>query len=75
VRVVKGQASSQQTDSPRQELRRDKLINKDFRTITRDDIAHESIDLVLVLDFPEPRIREDEGGRVYEQLMQASSLN
>jgi len=31
-------------------------------------------DLVLVLNFPESRIREDEGSRVYEQL-QAYSLN
>jgi ParB-like chromosome segregation protein Spo0J len=65
--------SKLQTDGPAQELRRDnlRLINKDFRTISHDDIPDESVDLVLVLDFPEPRIREDEGFRVYAQLMQA----
>jgi len=63
--------SKLQTDSPA--LRRDnlRLINKDFRTISHDEIPDESVDLVLVLDFPEPRIREDEGFRVYAQLMQA----
>ena len=63
-----------QTNSPMQELRRDnlKLINRDFRTISREDIHDGSVDLVLVLDFPEPRITEDQGFRIYEQLMKAS---
>lgn len=52
-----------------------KLINKDFRTITKEDIPDGSVDLVLVLDFPEPRIREDEGGRQYQQLMNASKAD
>jgi transposase-like protein len=65
---LKSKLSSQQqqqtTDSHAQ-LRRDnlKLINKEFRTITTEDIPDGSADLVLVLDFPEPRIREDEGGQ------------
>jgi hypothetical protein len=56
-------------------LRRDnlKLIDKDFRTIISADIPDESVDLVLVLDFPEPRIREDENGRQYLQLMEQST--
>jgi hypothetical protein len=60
-RPTEGQAQQQQ------EVRRDnlKLINKDFRTVTRDEIPDGSADLVLVLDFPEPRIREDEGGRQF----------
>jgi hypothetical protein len=42
-----------------QETSRDnlKLINKDFRVVNRDDLPDETVDLVLVLDFPEPRIR------------------
>jgi transposase-like protein len=65
---LKSKLSSQQqqqtTDSHAQ-LRRDnlKLINKEFRTITTEDIPDGSAHLVLVLDFPEPRIREDEGGQ------------
>jgi hypothetical protein len=61
---LKDKLSSQQTENPAQ-LRRDnlKLINKDFRTITAEDIPDGSADLVLVLDFSEPRIREDEGGQ------------
>jgi hypothetical protein len=49
-RPTEGQAQQQQ------EVRRDnlKLINKDFRTVTRDEIPDGSADLVLVLDFPEP---------------------
>jgi len=52
------------------EVRRDniKLLNKDFRVVTTDDIPEGSVDLVLVLDFPEPKMREDEGGRIHEQL-------
>lgn len=52
-------------------------ITSDTTTTSKNlpiDLAAESVDLVLVLDFPEPRIREDEGGRVYEQLMHTSSL-
>jgi hypothetical protein len=50
-----------------------KLFNKDFRTMTPQDIPDKSVDLVLALDFPEPQIREDEGGRIYEQLMECAS--
>ena len=56
---LKKRLSSQQTVLDRN-FEGTSSVNKDFRTITRDDIAHESIDLVIVLDFPEPRIREDE---------------
>jgi len=49
-----------------------RLINKDFRIVNQEEIIPDSVDLVLVLDFPEPRAREDEAGRVYSQLMQAS---
>ena len=50
-----------------------KLFNKDFRTITLQEIPDKSVDLVLALDFPEPQIREDEGGRIHEQLMERAS--
>jgi hypothetical protein len=43
-------------------------FNKDFRVVTTDDIPEGSADLVLVLHFPEPKMREDEGGRIHEQL-------
>jgi hypothetical protein len=61
---LSSQEQQQTTDSHAQ-LRRDnlKLINKEFRTITTEDIPDGSADLVLVLDFPEPRIRGDEGGQ------------
>ena len=63
------------TSGGAEELRRDnlKLLNKDFRTVSRGDIPDGSVDLVMVLDFPEPRIREDEGGRQYSQLMESAS--
>jgi hypothetical protein len=47
-----------------------KLFNKDFRLITREEIPQGSVDLVLILDLPEPRLREDEGGRIHMQLME-----
>ncbi|MFZ0221642.1 MAG: ParB/RepB/Spo0J family partition protein [Candidatus Nitrosopolaris sp.] len=50
-----------------------KLFNKDFRTISLSEIPDESVDLVLVLDFPEPRIMEDEGGRLHEQIMESAA--
>jgi tRNA G46 methylase TrmB len=50
-----------------------KLFNKDFRTMTPQEIPDQSVDLVLALDFPEPQIREDEGGRIHEQLMECAS--
>ncbi|MGB6530198.1 MAG: DNA methyltransferase [Candidatus Nitrosopolaris sp.] len=50
-----------------------KLFNKDFRTMTLQEIPDQSVDLVLALDFPEPQIREDEGGRIHEQLMECAS--
>lgn len=49
------------------------LFNQDFRTLTMSDIPDNSVDLMLVLDFPEPRIREDEGGKMHEQLMECAS--
>jgi hypothetical protein len=36
------------------------LLNKDFRITTREEIPPESVDFDLVLDYPEPRVREDE---------------
>jgi len=64
---LQGQQRTEGAAQQQQEIRRDnlKLINKDFRTVTRDEIPDGSADLVLVLDFPEPRIREDEGGRQF----------
>jgi len=52
------------------EVRRDnlKLINKDFRVPTTDDIPEGSAYLVVVPDFPEPKMTEDKGGRIHEQL-------
>jgi len=52
-----------------------KLFNKDFRTISLSEIPDESVNLVLVLvlDFPEPRIREDEGGRRHEQIVESAA--
>ncbi|MGB8934106.1 MAG: hypothetical protein WCC17_03250 [Candidatus Nitrosopolaris sp.] len=49
------------------------LFNQDFRTLTMSDIPDNSVDLMLVLDFREPRIREDEGGKMHEQLMECAS--
>jgi DNA methylase len=50
-----------------------KLFNKDFRTMTPQEIPDESVDLVLAFDIPEPRIKEDEGERIHEQLMECAS--
>jgi hypothetical protein len=41
-----------------------RLVNKDFRLVYKEDIPHNSIDLVLALSFP-----EDEGGKIHEHLM------
>ena len=46
-----------------------KLVNKDFRIVIPDG----SVGLVLVLNFPEVRIIEDERGRIHEQLMKCVS--
>ena len=37
-----------------------RLVNKDFRLVDQEDIPHNSIDLVLSLNFPDPRIPEDQ---------------
>lgn len=47
-------------------------INKDFRLVTSQDIPDNSIDLVLVMDFPEPKMNEDAPGRIHEQLMDSA---
>jgi hypothetical protein len=46
----KGKLQQQQTDSSAQEVRRDKpkLLNKDFRLVTKQEIEDGTIDLVLV---------------------------
>jgi hypothetical protein len=46
-----------------------RLVNKDFRLVYKEDIPHNSIDLVLALSFPDPKIPEDEGGKIHEHLM------
>ena len=46
-----------------------RLVNKDFRLVDHEDIPHDSIDLVLALSFPDPKIPEDEGGKIHEHLM------
>jgi hypothetical protein len=43
---------------------------KDFRLV--DEIKQGTVDLVFALDFPEPRTREDEWGRLHEQLMHSA---
>ena len=55
-----------------------KVLNKDFRIVTQDEIPDGSVDLVLVLNFHEVRMKKDEqlietGGRIYEQLMDCAS--
>jgi hypothetical protein len=49
------------------------LLNKDFRLVTQEEMPDWSMDLVLVLQFPDPKIPEDEGGRIHEQLIERSS--
>jgi hypothetical protein len=46
-----------------------RLVNKDFRLVGQEEIQHGSIDLVLALSFPDPKIPEDEGGKIQEHLM------
>jgi len=48
-------------------------FNKDFRLVTQEEMPDGSMDLVLVLQFPDPKIPEDEGGRIHEQLIERSS--
>lgn len=71
-KLGKGGGGSKQKQVRRENM---KLIEKDFRLITQKDIPDESVDLVLVLDFPEPRPgqKEDEWGRIHEQLMHSSA--
>lgn len=68
-RIKKELTDSTNVTTP--QLKKDnlRLINKDFRIATKEEIPNDSVDLVLVLDFPEPRMREDEQGTVYAQLM------
>ena len=49
------------------------LLNKDFRLLTQEEMPDGSMDLVLALQFPDPKIPEDDGGRIHEQLMERSS--
>jgi transcriptional regulator with XRE-family HTH domain len=46
-----------------------RLVNKDFRLVDQAEIQDGSIDLVLALSFPDPKIHEDEGGKIHEHLM------
>ena len=59
-RIKKELTDSTNVTTP--QLKKDnlRLINKDFRIATKEEIPNDSVDLVLVLDFPEPRMREDE---------------
>jgi hypothetical protein len=43
------------------------LLNKDFRLVTQEEMPDGSMDLVLVLQFPDPKIPEDEGASIHEQ--------
>jgi len=49
------------------------LLNKDFRLVAQEEMPDGSMDLVLVLQFPDPKIPEDEGGSIHEQLIERSS--
>ena len=46
-----------------------RLVNKDFRLVGHEEIQDGSINLVLALSFPDPKIPEDEGGKIHEHLM------
>ena len=46
-----------------------RLVYKDFRLVGQEEIQDGSIDLVLVLSFRDPKIPEDEGGKIHEHLM------
>lgn len=46
-----------------------RLVNKDFRLVDQEEIQDGSINLVLALSFPDPKIPEDEGGKIHEHLM------
>jgi hypothetical protein len=50
-----------------------RLINKDFRIVTKEEIPPDAVDLVLVLDFPESRLIKDDTGRAYNHIMTASA--
>jgi RNase P protein component len=51
-----------------------KLLNKDFSMVTQDEIPDGSVDLVLVLNFPEAAsVEMDKGGVIYEKLMECAS--
>lgn len=63
VQFGKLQSRLQRPDSsaPAPAVRKDnlKLLNKDFRVVTQEEIPDRSVDLVLALNFPESRIREE----------------
>ena len=46
-----------------------RLVNKDFRLVCDEEIQDGSIDLVIALSFLDPKIPEDEGGKIHEHLM------
>lgn len=50
-----------------------RLINRDFRLVSQQDVADGSVDLVVALAFLNAKIPEDEGGRIHEQLMESAS--
>jgi hypothetical protein len=49
------------------------LLNKDFRLVTHEEMPDGSVDLVLALHFPNPKIPEEDGEKLHEQLMEYSS--
>jgi hypothetical protein len=51
-----------------------RLVNKDFRLVGQEEIQDGSIDLVLALSIPDPKIPEDEGGKIHEHLMGCAYL-
>ena len=46
-----------------------RLVNKDFRLVCDEEIQDGSIDLIIALSFPDPKIPEDEGGKIHEHLI------
>jgi ParB-like chromosome segregation protein Spo0J len=78
VQFGKLQRKNSSALSPALRKHNPKLLNKGFRIVTQDEIPDGSVDLVLVLKFPEVRMKKDEelietGGRIYEQLMDCAS--
>jgi ParB-like nuclease domain len=50
-----------------------KLLNKDFRLITMQEVPDSSVDCIIALDFPEASQKEDEWGRIHGQLMESAA--